>query len=119
MTQNSTQIKFLDLDEVKPAIDLTVRLGGVDHKLKPISVEDFVANTQDQRKLSSASSLEEEVDVVLRMLVRSFPTMNIEDLRKVDLAKLWKLLEFANETNGSKEIEAETKESGENPQTAG
>ena len=122
MTSKPTN--FLDLDAVAPEVELTVKLNGKKHKLKPLSVEDFIRNTKDQIALSSVGDVESEVNLILKMLVRAFPTLTEEELREVPLNKLWKLLEFARENNGSAKVEEEAKAEqeatpSENPQTAG
>ena len=122
MTTQETKTQFLDLDALLPAVEVTVKLGGKSHKLKQLSVQDFVANTADQQKLGEASTLAAEVETVVRMLHRAFPTITIEAFHKLELAKLYKLLSFALEQNGSdkasKEVAAEAKSDDENPQTA-
>ena len=122
MTTQETKTQFLDLDALLPAVEVTVKLGGVNHKLKQLSVQDFVANTADQQKLGEAASLSAEVETVVRMLHRAFPTITIEAFNKLELAKLYKLLAFALEQNGSdkasKDVAAEAKSDDANPQTA-
>lgn len=105
----SDATNFLDLDAVAPEIDLTVKLNGKKHKLKPLSVEDFIKNTKDQAALGASTQVEDEVNLVLRMLTRSFPTMTEDELRQVPLNKLWKLLEFARDNGGASKVEEETK----------
>jgi hypothetical protein len=121
---SSKATNFLDLDAVAPEVDLTVKLNGKKHKLKPLSVEDFIKNTQDQMSLSGASNVEDEVNLVLKMLTRAFPTIAEDELRAVPLNKLWKLLEFARDNNGSGKVEDEARaeqeaKASENPPTAG
>lgn len=111
---------YLDLDAVLPEVELVVKLNGKEHRLKPLSVEDFVRNMKDQAALAASSGdVETEIDTVIKMLARAFPTMQAADLKKVELNKLWKLLEFARENNGSKAAEGELTEAPENPRKAG
>lgn len=120
---------FIDLDDVAPEVDLTVKLDGEQHKLHPLSVEGFVLNMKDQKKLqqfAKTSDLDdpdvvtENISVVIRMLTRSFPTLTEEKLRKVPLAKLWKLLNFARSNDGSQAVDEPAPAGAEeNPQTAG
>ncbi|SER25835.1 hypothetical protein SAMN05216548_1144 [Faunimonas pinastri] len=114
-------VKYLDLD----AIDLTenefvVKLGGVEHHLKPVTVEDFVENTKLIQSLGVSGKLEDEVDTVIQMLVRAFPTMTVEQLKKLELVKLNALLDFAHKNNGQKQGEASAEaEATANPPAAG
>lgn len=116
-------INYLDLDAIAPDVELVVKLGGKEHRMRPLSVEDFVKNIKDQSALAASNSdVEAEIDLVIKMLIRAFPTMKGEDLKKVELNKLWKLLEFARDNNGAKTAEGDIKaeqEQAENPQTAG
>ena len=111
-------IKYLDLDSVDSGLEVVVKLDGVEHKLQQVTVEDFIANTKLLQNMKAEASLEEEVEVVITMLLRAFPTMNREQLRKLSMAKLNAILDFAQKHNGSKDGESEAKSEG-NPQTAG
>jgi hypothetical protein len=111
--------KFLDLDAI--AVDdnpLTVKLGGVKHVLKPITVKDFIANTKALQNLSGTNiSVEAEMNLMMDMIMRAFPTVTRDMLEDLKLDSLNQLVEFANSNNGQKKVEDEIAK--ENPQPAG
>ena len=119
MSLTDNTVKYLDLDAVKQA-EVVVKLNGKSHKLKPVSVSDFVENTKLIASLGPNADLETEMATIIKMLLRSFPTMVETDLTNLSFDQLNKLLEFAKEFGGQKSVEDEiTKESAGNPQTAG
>ena len=121
----SATTNFIDLDEVDPAVPtIVIKLNGVEHQLVPLTVEGFIANTRDQNELNKVSetdpdAIEKNISLVIKMLTRTFPTVAEDDLRKLPLAKLWKLLEFARNAGGQAEVEQEAAKAEENPPTAG
>lgn len=110
-------VKFIDLDAIVPD-EVVVKLGGIEHKLVPLSVEDFINNTKDVEKYASeVISTEAEIEMVSKMLMRAFPTMTVEMLRKLTLPQLQTLVQFAQDHNGQRQVEKDNE--AENPQKAG
>src|SRR6202007_1538614 len=104
MTDTKTNTSFLDLDSIVPP-EVVVKLGGKEHKLSPITVEDFIANTkaiQDYAK--GEQNLEGELELIIDMLLRAFPTMDREMLKKLSQPQLDALGAFAQQHNGSKKV---------------
>jgi hypothetical protein len=93
----------------------------VEHKLAPLTVDDFIANTRAIEKFTAGVvTAEAEIDMITGMLMRAFPTMTKEMLGRFTLPQLNKLVEFAQEHNGQKKVETEAAaEATENPPTAG
>ena len=113
MAEAKDNVTYLDLDTVD-APTVIIRLNGVEHELKQISLADWIANTKEVQNLVAASGdLEIESNVIIAMIVRSFPSLKTEDLLNMPLIKLNKILAFANGNNGTddvkKEVEAQTK----------
>jgi hypothetical protein len=98
---------YLDLDAIIPEDEITVKLGGVEHKLVPITLEDFVRNTKAVQAMGAQVDPEAEMAMVTDMLFRAFPTMTPEITGKLTLIQLNKLLEFAMEHNGAKQVQKE------------
>lgn len=97
----SDNTKILNLDEITPPLEVVVKLNGKEHKLKTFTVEDFVENTKLAQSVTGTElTVEEEVNIVIKMLIRAFPTMSESDLRSMSLDKLSAILEFARENNG-------------------
>ncbi len=117
MTGNT---KFLDLDAVDMGAEVVIKLQGIEHKLKPVSVGDFIANTKLVQGLGVATDVETEVQTIITMLIRAFPTMTREMLIDLPIAALNKMFAFAQENNGTQKVEEEAKAEAEaNPQPAG
>jgi hypothetical protein len=111
MTQTTGKsAHYLDLDAVVPNSDVTVKLGGIEHKLVPITLEDFVRNTKAVQDMGTLVDAEAEMNVVRDMLSRAFPTMTVQITNKLTLIQLNTLLEFAMKHNGAKTVEKEAGE---------
>src|SRR5665213_4517497 len=102
--------RYLDLDAILPDNDVVVRLGGVEHKLVPISLEDFVKNTKAVQNMNASVDPTDEMALVCDMLFRAFPTMTPEIANKLTLIQLNALMDFAMEQNGGKKVQKEAAE---------
>lgn len=112
MAEAKSGITYLDLDKVE-APEVVIRLDGVEHQLKQITLSDWIANTKEVQNLVAASGdLEVESNVIIAMIARSFPTLEKEVLMNMPLIKLNKILAYANGNNGTndvaREVEAQT-----------
>lgn len=111
--------KFLDLDAVKPATELVVGLGGMKHTLVPVTVEAFLANTTliDQMREEGGISTRVEFELVIKLLLRSFPTMTDAMLRGLTFDQLKQLQAFAQNNDGTDQVNKEAAaEAAANPQ---
>lgn len=115
----SSNMKYIDLDAVDPnANEVVIKLGGEEHKLVPITVEDFITNTKLVQSLGTSTDIEKEFEIVINMLCRSFPTIKEDQFRKLPLEKLNRILEIARANNGEEEVKKEAEaEAQENPPT--
>ncbi|RWI35426.1 hypothetical protein [Mesorhizobium sp.] len=94
--------KFLDLDAVTAKAEFTVKLNGTEHKLKIASVETFIQNQKEIEKLSLAATAAEELEVVIGIIKRAFPTMPEKEIRGLNLIQLEAIKDFALSANGEK-----------------
>lgn len=112
--------KFIDLDSVAPSVELTVKLGGKSHAMKPATVADFIANTKEIQKLGVNGDIEAETEIVIGMLLRAFPTMTKDMLLALTLEQLNQLNNAARAASGEEVVaEAAAQEAEANPPTAG
>lgn len=114
--------KYLDLDAVQADVQLTVKLGGIEHELVPVSVGDFVKNTKMIQQLEAASDdPEKHLTIIMDMLKSAFPTMTTEILNKLTLKQLEALRNVAFNNNGSQEVTQNAAKDAQaaNPQAAG
>jgi hypothetical protein len=116
---NERPISYLDLDAVVPDNDVVVKFGGKEHKLVPITLEDFVKNTKAVQAMGTSTDPDAEMAVIKDMLQRAFPTITPDMTLKFSLLQLNTLLDFAMKHNGSKKVEEAAEADAANPPMAG
>lgn len=94
-----SNIHYIDLDEVRDEIDFTVKFGGEEYKVKPITVADFIAEAKQIEELGLGASVKDEVEVSINMLVRALPGMTAEKLKNVNFKQLDALRDFVMKAN--------------------
>lgn len=94
-----TKTTFIDLDAVV-SNPVTISFQGVDHKLKPVTVEDFVANMKEIQELGTAPGFDKELDLTLRMLSRAFPSITKESFGSMSIEQMQRLVSTIHEMNG-------------------
>lgn len=103
------QTKFLDLDAVVSDVVFCIGLNDKKHDLVEPTVEVFIANMKEIEALSLTASPREELEATIRMILRSFPTMQEQELRNLRLTQLKKIQEFARAAGGE-EVEKVTED---------
>lgn len=91
---------FLNLDEVKPTIEFSFQLNGKRHELVPATVETFIANMNDLKSLGVNADPIDELQVMLKMIGRAFPTITEKELKKLTLDQAKAISEYARRANG-------------------
>lgn len=86
--------KFLDLDALDEREAITIKLKGVTHAFKEMSVEDFIWAQNKTKDVINAKEEGDYITATVEMLKRSFPTCSNEDLMALPLTKLRALNEF-------------------------
>lgn len=86
--------EILNLDELPTAAaERTLVLGGVKHEMRPMSVGAFI----DQRRAAKAADLADDAagaESLVTLINTLFPTLSVEELKKLTMAKLRAILEF-------------------------
>lgn len=116
---NSTH--FLDLDAIEADVkEVVIKLNGEEHKLVPMSVEGWIANMKAVQALEAGvADLDKEIDAIISMVTRSFPSLTLEKLKALPLKTLNLILEFARKHNGETKADEEAKaEAAANPPAA-
>lgn len=88
--------KMLNLDEIK-AEEKVLKLCGKEHTMKEMSVEDFIKLTKETEKYESGAkemSLSEQMESLVDMVLKAFPTCPREDLMSQKLDMLTVILKF-------------------------
>ncbi len=108
---NKTNVTYFDLDEVAQE-EIVIRIFGEDHKLKPVSVDDFIKNSREQEAADNVSEddLVGQLGLTKKMLQRAFPTMPDDIFTKMTMLQLNKLVQLAHGLNGQKQAQAENAE---------
>lgn len=110
---------YIDLDAIEPT-PIFIKLDGESHKIRHITLADWIANTKDLERLRvSGNDMEVEADIMIRMINRSFPDLTEQRLRDLPLIKLNRILMFAKGHNGTEQVEKEVaKQAATNPPSA-
>lgn len=108
-----TPVHYIDLDKIVSK-KATIRLNGTDHSIVAPTVEIFLANIASVKGMSETPSVEEEMEVAVEVLLRSFPTVKKEEFYALGLEQLQALQNFAQDFAKDAPAEGEG-----NPQTAG
>jgi hypothetical protein len=108
--------KFLDLDAVSSDAEFSLKLNGKEHALSEPSVDTFITNMRELETLSLNASPREEIEMSIRMIQRSFPTIPETELRALKLTQLKAIGDFARQASGQdakSEIASDGAEAGE------
>lgn len=90
---------ILDLDAlVQEPMDII--LNEKTHRLRHVTLKDFLENAKDVEALGKSPSLREEIDITKRMLGRAFPTMKDEDFDGLTMQQMQAVVDFAHANNG-------------------
>lgn len=95
--------------------DIRVKMGSVEHKMQEATVDTFIKNVRDMDLLQKAENLLEELEILMRIIMRAFPTMKREDLTRLSLKQLNELANFgrrANDEITDEDLEREAAEPG-------
>jgi hypothetical protein len=110
--------KLLDLDAVVSPVDFGFKFKGIVHKLVEPSVEDFLNTMKEVEAVSLSASPAEEIEITIKMIKRSFPSIEDADLRSLKLSQLRELSEWARTAGGQTAEVTEGEGKTENPPAA-
>lgn len=94
--------KIIDLD-VLTQDTIAFRLNGKTHELKPVTFKDFLVNMKDLEKVGKAPSIEEEMELSKKMLLRAFPSLTSEDIDNMTMGQMQLIVNEAHKFNGQSE----------------
>lgn len=101
------QTKYLDLDAVSSTVDFTIKFNGKEHKVIETTLEDFIANDKLVREQGLQGDLASEIQVMVKIIRRSIPTITEEELMKLSFSQLNSIRDFVTTANGEKAEVAE------------
>lgn len=94
--------KVLNLDALETEIEKSVTVDGVDHAMKPLSVEEFVNNMKEIEAIQAAGAEitpSEAFERSLVMIVRAFPSLEEARVRKMTTPQIDALFAFVQGEN--------------------
>jgi len=101
---DQVEARFLDLDALAPAIDVSITLNGEKHVMAEMSVADFVWAQKmagEQEKLKEEDLTDEDYSRILGSMVdvldRQFPTCPREEIAELPIVKLTALIQFTGQ----------------------
>lgn len=92
--------KILNLDEIAPKETLTVVVDGTSHKMRPITVSDYLANMKLIEDLGMNPTMSQEIEASIEMIQRAFPTMKKDELKGWSVERMRMLVEIARDGSG-------------------
>lgn len=96
-----SETKIINLSDLTPAptvkiIDTT----GTEHKLAPISVGTFIQNVKSVEELGMSASVSQEIELMIKIILRGFPTLTEDELMKWPIETLEQISQYARGQNG-------------------
>lgn len=103
--------KIINLAEIDPnEVEFVVRAeDGTDHKMKPMSVKGYIELLKDAKKLEENPDPQEEINYLVRLIHRSFPTFAEDEIRELPLVHLHKIFEAIQEYGAANKSEGNDK----------
>jgi len=101
--------KLLNLDDLA-TVDRAVTIKGVRYAMVDLSVGDFIKNSREFKHVTPASPADQQFEVMVAMVCRSFPTMTAEVASGLTFPQVKALSDFINadpEEEAKKAIAAE------------
>lgn len=92
--------QFINLDEIKREPLVTIQVNGQKHEMRTATVEDFIENMKAIESLGKNASLVQEIEVMIGIVARAFPTLPENDIRSWPIDNLQKLSEIARGLGG-------------------
>lgn len=81
--------KIINLDEVEVSIPKEFVFKGKTHKMKPLSVGDFIKNAQRLEAMKGQESTDSDaVNMMVDLVMTAFPSLDRADVLELDLQKL-------------------------------
>jgi hypothetical protein len=101
---------YLDLDAIETEVNLVVKLKGHEHRMVPITVQDFIQNMQIVQSMGTAGDITKEMELLITMLDKVFPTITRDELWKLTLPQLQAMFNMAQKLGGAEAVADEAKE---------
>ncbi|MBA8881729.1 hypothetical protein [Phyllobacterium myrsinacearum] len=110
--------KYLNLDELSAEREFFIKLSGKDHLVQEPTVQDFLDNLKELEALPINASPTEELNLTIKQLLRSVPTLTDPQLRKLTFSQVKAIHDFVMTAGGQKIETEETKDGEVDPKPA-
>lgn len=95
----TTKTKIINLDEIRNPTPVELIVDGAKHKMKEATVADFIENMKAIDSIGVNATASQEVEVMIGIVLRAFPTLKAEQVRKWTFKQLRTLAETARGAN--------------------
>lgn len=92
--------KIINFDDLKTEPPVILVIEGVKHPMKNASVNVFVENMSALEKLGTQTTAKAEMDVIVGIIGRAFPTLKEEQIREWELEQIRQISDIARGING-------------------
>lgn len=94
--------KVLNLDSLETNIEKVIQVDGVEHVMRPLSVEEFVENMKELEAIQKGGveiDPSEAFERSLTMILRAFPTLSEDRVRKMNVTQVDAIFAFVQGEN--------------------
>lgn len=78
--------------------DVVLKMNGKTHAMKPMSVGDFIFFSRAQKKADDVKDPAEQLEALVGLITRVFPTVKRDELEALPLTNLLKIAQYAQGT---------------------
>lgn len=87
-------MKVLNLDKIGKKEQRTLNIGGTAYLVNEMTVANFIETTRAAEKITVETSLAEQIEATIAMILRSVPTISQEVLNVLTLEQLQTIVAF-------------------------
>jgi len=91
--------KIINLDELYKPNSVVIIVNGERHELKAATVETFIENIRAIENLGVNATPDQEIEAMIDIILRSFPTLTDKQIRQWRLEQLRAMVDFARGSN--------------------
>lgn len=92
--------KIINLDSLKQEALIIIEVEGKRHEMKTASVDSFIENMKAIEGLGLNASPIQEIEVIIGIVARAFPTLDEKQIRSWPITTIQHLSEVARGVNG-------------------
>lgn len=99
--------KVLNIDDLRSEVPFTIRVNGKSHDMAAPTIQNFIDNMKDLEALAAEPDVLKETEMVVRMVVRAFPTLTPEEIKSWPVGALENLFEIIRGVDPDAEVQEE------------